>query len=108
VEHDPQFLYLTTKGWKTGKEHKIEIWFIVYDNKYYIMSENGRSAHWVRNIMKNGDVFVATNNETFEGNARIVDGETDFKLVAEVSNRMGTKYNWNDGLIIEITHRAIH
>ena len=25
---NPQFLYLTTKGWKTGKQHKIEIWFV--------------------------------------------------------------------------------
>ena len=65
-------------------------------------------AHWVRNIMNNGNVLVAINNETFEGNARIVDEETDFKLVAEVTNRMGTIYNWNDGLIIEITHRAIY
>ena len=106
-QQQPQFLYLTTIGWKTGKEHKIEIWFIVYDNRYYIMSESGRTAHWVRNIINNPNVSIAINNETYEGNARIVDQQIDAKLVAEVSNRMATKYNWNNGLIIEITGKAI-
>ena len=107
LEQQPQFLYLTTIGWKSGKEHKIEIWFIVYNNKYYEMSENGRTAHWVRNILSNPNVLAAIKDETFEGNARIVDKETDAKLVAEVSNRIHTKYDWNAGLIIEITSRAI-
>jgi len=34
---EEQFLYLTTKGWKTGKEHRIEIWFVSYDDKYYVI-----------------------------------------------------------------------
>ena len=47
---NPQFLYLTTKGWKTGKQHKIEIWFVEYDKRYYVMSENMDRADWVKNI----------------------------------------------------------
>ena len=45
------FLQLTTKGWKTGQPHKIEIWFVEYENKYYIMSETMERAHWVQNII---------------------------------------------------------
>jgi deazaflavin-dependent oxidoreductase (nitroreductase family) len=108
LEQQPQFLYLTTIEWKGGKEHKIEIWFIVYNNKYYVMSENGRTAHWVHNILSNPKVLVAIKDKTFEGNARIVDKETDPKIVAEVSNRIRTKNDCNDGLIIEITSRAIY
>ncbi|MDW0330865.1 MAG: nitroreductase/quinone reductase family protein, partial [Nitrososphaeraceae archaeon] len=47
---DQQFLYLTTTGWRTGKEHIIEIWYVKNNGKYYVMSELGRTAHWVRNI----------------------------------------------------------
>jgi hypothetical protein len=35
-----QFLYLTTKGWKTGKVHEIEIWFVEQNEKYYVLSEH--------------------------------------------------------------------
>ena len=34
-----QFLYLTTKGRKTTRQHTIEIWFINYNKRYYILSE---------------------------------------------------------------------
>jgi hypothetical protein len=32
-QDQPQFLYLITKGWKTGRNH---IWFVSYD-RYYIV-----------------------------------------------------------------------
>ncbi|MBD0359100.1 MAG: nitroreductase family deazaflavin-dependent oxidoreductase [Nitrososphaeraceae archaeon] len=46
----PQFLYLTTIGWKTGKQHRIEIWFVEYNKRYYLVSERRKHAHWVQNI----------------------------------------------------------
>jgi hypothetical protein len=39
-EQEQQFLYLTTKGWKTGRQHRIEIWFVSSADKYYIVSEH--------------------------------------------------------------------
>jgi hypothetical protein len=38
-----QFLYLATKGRKTTKQHTIEIWFIEYSKRYYILSERKKS-----------------------------------------------------------------
>ena len=37
--NEPQYLYLTTKGRKTGKPHQIEIWFVAYDGYCYVISE---------------------------------------------------------------------
>jgi deazaflavin-dependent oxidoreductase (nitroreductase family) len=76
-QQQPQFLYLTTIGWKTAKEHRIEIWFVNYNEKYYyVMSERGKHAHWVRNIMHNRRISFAVNYDTWwEGTARIVDRE---------------------------------
>jgi hypothetical protein len=73
-------LHLNTTGWKSGKRHEIEIWFVQYNDKYYIMSERLNRAHWVQNIM-----------QTFEGNGRIIDNDKESKLAAEVSNLMDKK-----------------
>jgi F420H(2)-dependent quinone reductase len=70
---NPQFLYLTTKGWKTGKQHRIEIWFVQYNKRYYIMSELLERAHWVQNIIHDPRVLFTLKHDTYEGTARIVE-----------------------------------
>ena len=97
-----QFLYVTTKGWKTRKHHKIEIWYVGYNDKYYIMSEQHKRAHWVQNIMHNTRVLFTVHDKTFEGTARIVDREKDPKLSSHIANLMSAKYKWDKGLIVEI------
>jgi deazaflavin-dependent oxidoreductase (nitroreductase family) len=97
---NPQFLYLTTTGWKTGKRHKIEIWFVEYNERYYIMSETFERAHWVQNIEHDQQVLFAIKHETFEGTARIIDKAKEPQLSAEISKLMSTKPV--DGLIVEL------
>jgi deazaflavin-dependent oxidoreductase (nitroreductase family) len=98
----PQFLYLTTHGWKSGKEHIIEIWFVEHNKRYYIISERLDRAHWVRNIKHNATVWFKINDNVFKGTARIVDEEKEFGLAEEVSKLMDTKYKWSQGLIVEL------
>ena len=98
-----QFLYLTTKGSKTGRQHRIEIWFVSYVDKYYIMSERREKAHWVQNIVHNSRIMFTVNSKSFQGSARIVDKHSESKLAEEVSSLMHTKYRWSDGLIVELT-----
>jgi deazaflavin-dependent oxidoreductase (nitroreductase family) len=102
-EQEQQFLYLTTKGWKTGIEHSIEIWFVSYAGKYYVISERKEKAHWVQNIMHNPRVMFTVNSKSFEGTARTVDKHSEHKLVGEIASLMNTKYGWSDGLIVELT-----
>ena len=97
-----QFLYLTTKGWKTGKQHKIEIWYVDYNDNYYVMSERRKRAHWVQNIIHDPRVLLTVNETTFEGIARLIDQEKDAKLASHIANLMSTKYKWDRGLIVEI------
>jgi deazaflavin-dependent oxidoreductase (nitroreductase family) len=98
-----QFLYLTTIGWKSGKQHKIEIWFVQSNERYYIMSEHRKHAHWVQNIIHDPRVSFTVNHTTFTGTARVVDRDKEPELTAGVSELMGTKYGWNEGLIVELT-----
>ena len=99
----PQFLYLTTLGWKTGKQHRIEIWFAEHNKRYYIISEKLESAHWVQNIKHNPAVSFSINDNMFKGNARIVDQEKESALAAVVLKLMDSKYKWSQGLIVELT-----
>jgi deazaflavin-dependent oxidoreductase (nitroreductase family) len=105
TKSEPQFVHLKTSGWKTGRQHKIEIWFVEYDGRYYIISERENNAHWVQNILHNSKVSFSVNNTTFEGVARIVNQDKESELSAEVSKLMNTKYGWSNGVIVElITH----
>jgi hypothetical protein len=100
---EQQFLYLTTKGWKTGKQHTIEIWFVSYAGKYYVISERKEKAHWVQNIIHDQRVLFTVNSKSFEGTALTVDKLTEHKLAEEVSGLMYRKYGWRDGLIVELS-----
>lgn len=98
-----QFLNLITMGWRSGEQHKIEIWFVEYRGKYYVISERHEHAHWVQNIIHNPRIsFAVNNNNKFEGTARLVDKDKDPELAAVVSRLMNAKYGWNEGLIVEL------
>ena len=91
-KQEQQFLYLTTKGWKTGRQRRIEIWFVSYTGKYYVISECKENAHWVQNIIHDQRILFTVNSKSFEGTARIVGKHTESKLAEAVSSLMNTKY----------------
>ena len=89
---ESQFLSLTTRGWKTGKLHKIEIWFVKQNKNYYILSEHKKKAHWVQNILHDSKISFKVNNKTFNGHARILEDDKDKNLIRRVSELMDKKY----------------
>lgn len=103
MTQQPQFLYLESNGWKTRKCHRIEIWFVEHNGKYYVLSELKEKAHWVQNIINNQKVSFSVNNRTFEGNGKLIDGETKTKLISDICHLMRDKYGWSDGLIVELS-----
>ena len=98
---EDQFLYLVTTGWKTGRRHRIEIWFVEHDNRYYVMSEDRAHAHWVQNITHNSQISFSAGGETFAGSGRVI--ESKDRATAEVKKLMKAKYGWDEGLIVELT-----
>ena len=95
-----QFIYITTKGWKTGRQHTIEIWFVKYKERYYVMSEGKQRAHWVQNIVHNSKVSFKVGNKSYAGTGQVI--ESKEPVAAEVRKLMKTKYGWDDGLIVEL------
>lgn len=104
------FLYLTTTGRKTRLPREIEIWFVEYASTYYLVSEMRENAHWVQNLRVNPQVqFSIGTRESQEAQralgpatARALNAPEDTELIEQVSHLMSAKYNWSDGLIVEI------
>ena len=98
----PDFLYLTTTGWKSGNPHEIEIWFTELDGRYYLISEGGERAHWVQNLRRQPQMSFRVGGRTFQGTGRVVDAEGEPELHATVSKLFTKKYDWAEGLIVEL------
>jgi deazaflavin-dependent oxidoreductase (nitroreductase family) len=97
------YLYLTSLGWETGNPHQIEIWFVAHQGRYYLVSEMREGSHWVQNIRHNPAVTFRVGERTFQGTGQVVDPAQEPQLAAEVSALMDAKYDWSDGLIVELT-----
>lgn len=88
----PQFLYLITKGWKTGREHRIEIWFVEHEGKFHILSEHKERAHCVQNNMHHSAVSFNVGSDSFIGIARIIDDHVkESKLAGQIAELMAVK-----------------
>ncbi|NLX11233.1 MAG: nitroreductase family deazaflavin-dependent oxidoreductase [Chloroflexi bacterium] len=103
MESEPQFLYLTTTGWRTGNPHEIEIWFVPYGGRYYMVSEHRERSHWVQNIQRHTPVTFRVGEVTYRGTGRVVDPTAEPALAQAVSALMDAKYDWSEGLIVELT-----
>lgn len=97
----PEFLYLRTVGWKSGQPHEIEIWYVSYKGRYYLVAEHRERTHWVQNLQHHPAVTFHVEGKTYQGTGRAID-RTEPELAAAVAALMDAKYNWSDGLIVEL------
>ncbi len=97
-----QFLYLTTKGWKTGASHRIEIWYVQFNGRFYLVSQYKDRSVWVQNIKHDSKIDFQVGSTTFHGVGRIVDATREPVLAKQVAKLMHNKYDWSDGLIVEL------
>jgi deazaflavin-dependent oxidoreductase (nitroreductase family) len=95
-----QYLYLTTRGRKTGVPREIEIWFTHREERFYVIAEYATS-NWVQNLIANPEVQVRLEGKTFEARARVIPSEADLSRAVQQLSR--DKYGWGDGLIVELT-----
>lgn len=100
------YLYLTTTGRRSGKPHEIEIWYVVYDGCCYLVAELRERADWVLNIQHNPAVTVRLEDRVFAAVGRTVDPAAEPERAAAVCALMDAKYDWSDGLIVELCPRA--
>lgn len=102
MPREPQFLYLTTTGRRSGRPREIEIWFTRRGARYYVIAEHGERAHWVRNLRAKPAVSVRVGRRRFPGRARVVAATAERRLHETVRRTSEKKYGWGDGLVVEI------
>src|SRR6516162_9806819 len=93
-----QVLYLTTIGRRSGLPREIEIWFVVYGERFYLFAETGEAAGWVKNIKRNPEVSVRIGERQSGGTACVLDRQADRTLWDQVAALSEQKYGWSDGL----------
>jgi deazaflavin-dependent oxidoreductase (nitroreductase family) len=95
-------LYLTTVGRKSGQPREIEIWFVTYQGRFYLLAERGHRANWVRNIRANPDVSIRIKQHQLRAHGRILDAEHDRQEWDAVVHLARRKYRWGEGLPVAI------
>ena len=70
------YAYLTTTGRRTGRPHRIEIWFAAHDSRVYLLSGGRERSDWVRNLQANARVTIELGDETHAGTALVLQAGT--------------------------------
>ena len=99
---EPEFLYLTTTGRRSGLLREIEIWFTRWSGRYYVIAERRRRSQWARNLLADPRVRVRVGRRRFRGRARVVDASAEPELSRTVRTRSREKYGWGAGLVVEL------
>lgn len=71
------YCYLTTTGRRTGRPHRIEIWYAAQGDTLYLLAGGGRSSDWVRNLEADPAVVVELDGADRAARGRVLDGPGD-------------------------------
>jgi len=97
-----KYLYLTTRGRKTGRPREIEIWFTHHQHRFYVIAEYATS-NWVKNLQANPTVQCRVADQNFSAQARVLEAASDDELVKTVRELSASKYGWGDGLVVQLS-----
>jgi deazaflavin-dependent oxidoreductase (nitroreductase family) len=90
------YAYVTTIGRRSGRPHRIEIWFAAQDGRIYLLAGGRERADWVRNVQVNPQVTVELGGETHAGVARVLQpGSAEDRLARDL---LVDKYREGDNL----------
>ncbi len=93
--------YLTTTGRRSGRPHRIEIWYAADGDTLYLLAGAGRSSDWVRNLDADAAVSVELDGARRSGRAHVVDGDRADRARALVFAKYQPRYGgdltrWRD------------
>jgi deazaflavin-dependent oxidoreductase (nitroreductase family) len=65
---------LTTTGRRTGRPHRIEIWYAADGSTLYLLAGGGAASDWVQNLASDPAVLVEVRGEKRQARGRVVTG----------------------------------
>lgn len=66
------YVYLTTTGRRTGRPHRIEIWYARAGTTLYLLAGGGERSDWVRNLEADAAVTVELDGDPQPATARVI------------------------------------
>lgn len=63
-------MHLVTRGRRTGRSHRVELWFASEPGRIYLMAyarRHGRGTDWCQNLQRTGSALVEAGDRRFEG-----------------------------------------
>ena len=96
-----QYLYLTTRGRRSGLPREIEIWFTYRDQRFYLIAEYATS-NWIQNLREHPEAQVRVAKKSFTAQARFLTPEAEPELHRAVADLSSQKYGWGEGTIVEL------
>jgi deazaflavin-dependent oxidoreductase (nitroreductase family) len=83
-----QTLRLTHHGRKSGRPYEVTIWYLLDDERLYLVSANA-ARNWVRNVKARPDISIRVGDEVFNGKVRAI---TDAQEREKVNGLVERKY----------------
>ena len=83
-----QTLRLTHYGRKSGRPYEVTIWYLLDDDRLYLVSANA-ARNWVRNVKARPAVSLLVGDEVFNGKVRAI---TDAQEREKVNGLVERKY----------------
>ena len=84
---------ITVTGRKSGRPISIPVWFVLQDDKLYLVPVQGSDTQWYKNVLKNPTIRIKAGGT--EAEFKVVP-TTDAKQVSPVVEKFRTKYGASD------------
>ncbi len=84
---------LTVTGRKSGRAISNPVWFVLDDDKLYLLPVQGSDSQWYKNVLKNPTIRIDARGAGAEFHAVPI---TDAKRVASVVEKFREKYGASD------------
>ena len=84
---------ITVTGRKSGRSISIPVWFVLEDDKLYLLPVQGSDTQWYKNVLKNPSIRIDARGA--EAEVKVVP-ITDATQVSSVVQKFRAKYGAND------------
>lgn len=86
-------IHITVTGRKSGRAISIPVWFVVEDDKLYLLPVQGSDTQWYKNILENPALRIDAHGAKAELQATPI---TDPKQVSALVEKFRDKYGVTD------------
>ncbi len=84
---------ISVTGRKSGRTISIPVWFVLEDDKVYLLPVQGSDTQWYKNVLKNPSIRIDARGAEAEFNVVPI---TDATQVSSVVQKFRAKYGTND------------